>query len=190
MAADIPFARIALGQSADAINVWIGNDRSTTALHKDNYENIYVQVRGEKHFVLLPPCEMPCVNEQMVAKGRYEPSAIDESLVIKQDPQAEAVPVAMWDPDLPEEQSTEYSHLSKPLRVTLREGDILYLPALYYHKVKQSCGDEGFCCAVNYWYDMDFLGGFWAHNALVRDVVDEHKRRVNYPDLITADDKE
>lgn len=40
----------------------------------------------------------------------------------------------------------------------------------WYHKVKQTAGDEGFACAVNYWYDMDFSGGFWASNAFLRDV--------------------
>ena len=43
---DIPWARIALGQSPDAINLWIGNSNSVTALHRDNYENIYCQIVG------------------------------------------------------------------------------------------------------------------------------------------------
>ena len=43
---DIPWARIALGQSPDAINLWIGNSNSVTALHRDNYENIYCQIIG------------------------------------------------------------------------------------------------------------------------------------------------
>ena len=60
---DIPWARIALQKSPDAVNLWIGNSLSTTALHKDNYENIYVQILGKKHFVLLPPVAYACVAE-------------------------------------------------------------------------------------------------------------------------------
>jgi len=45
---------------------------------------------------------------------------------------------------------------------------MLYLPALWYHKVSQSCSDEGLCCAVNYWYDLDFSGGFWSTSNFVR----------------------
>jgi jumonji domain-containing protein 7 len=71
---DIPWARIALEQSADAINFWLGNERSVTAMHRDNYENVYVQVVGRKHFVLLPPIEQPCVNELELAQYRYAPS--------------------------------------------------------------------------------------------------------------------
>lgn len=54
--------------------------------------------------------------------------------------------------------------------VTLDEGDMMYLPAMWYHKVSQSCGKEGFSCSVNYWYDMDFDGQFWATNSLVRNL--------------------
>ena len=176
--ADIAFARIALEEQADAINLWIGNDRSVTGLHKDNYENIYVQVRGQKHFVLLPPIEMPCTNEQLLPKARYRPvedrsSMLPEDLTFDAGEDDTQVPVATWDPDDPLRWPSKYSHLSTPLRITLNEGDLLYLPAMWYHKVSQSSGAEGFACAVNYWYDMDFAGGFWAANNFLRDVANE-----------------
>jgi len=38
------------------------------------------------------------------------------------------------------------------LKVTLRAGDILYLPSFWFHHLTQSQG----CIAVNYWYDMQF----------------------------------
>ena len=132
---DIPFARISLRTTADALNVWIGDDRSVTALHRDNYENIYVQIRGEKHFVLLSPVEMPCVNEQALRQARYVPlseseSKLDGGLVLEASEPEQLLPVPTWDPDEPEKRATPYSHLSKPLRVSLREGDMLYLPAM------------------------------------------------------------
>lgn len=68
----IDWARIALRQDPEAINIWIGTERSTTALHKDNYENVYVQIIGQKHFVLLPPVEGPCVNDVVMPQGVYE----------------------------------------------------------------------------------------------------------------------
>lgn len=155
-----PFARIALGKSPEAINFWLGNSQSVTSMHKDNYENIYAQIRGQKHFVLLPPIASPAVNEQPIpaatyvvrsGKGEGDEIAVDD-LEAKLDDPADDVRWALWDPDMPDERATPYSKLVQPLRVTLNEGDLLYLPALWYHKVSQSCGNEGFCCAVNYWY--------------------------------------
>ncbi|KAE8866847.1 hypothetical protein PTNB73_04941 [Pyrenophora teres f. teres] len=176
--ASIPWARIALGTDPDAINFWLGNSHSTTALHKDNYENVYVQVLGRKHFVLLPPVEAACVGEREVLAATYavkdgegERKEIRKGdLYAKIDSPEEYVPFATWDPDNPSVNATPYSHLSHPLRVTLEEGDVLYLPALWYHKVSQTCNDEGICCAVNYWYDLDFSGGFWSMANFVRSV--------------------
>jgi jumonji domain-containing protein 7 len=173
----IPFARIALEKEPDAINFWLGNSHSTTALHKDNYENIYVQILGQKHFVLLPPVEACCANEKSVLAATYAPrdsvtSTADiakDDLVVEIDEPEQYVPFSTWDPDNPTTHTTPFAQFSQPLRVTLEEGDMLYLPALWYHKVSQSCSDEGVCCAVNYWYDLDFSGGFWSMSSFVRN---------------------
>lgn len=126
---DIPFARIALQKDPEAINLWIGNSRSTTNLHRDPLENIYVQVLGQKHFVLLPPLCHPCVNEQPVKSATYVRR--DGKLELGLDEHEEDVPLARWDPDDPTNNATEFSSLARPLRVTLSPGDMLYLPAMW-----------------------------------------------------------
>lgn len=160
----IPFARIALQKEPEAINFWMGNSFSTTALHRDPYENIYVQVMGRKHFVLLPPVEAACVNEQNLPAATYIPFKDDEQhrrilqntdvptypLGPKLDEPPSTVPFATWDPDNPDIRPTQYSHLSRPYRVILDPGDMLYLPALWYHKVKPAC-IESPIISVNYW---------------------------------------
>lgn len=192
---DISWARIALQKDPDAVNFWLGNRRSVTALHKDNYENVYAQIRGQKHFILLPPVATPCVNEQDLSAAKYawtgspqdrqgatgQSSGLEAVLQIP----AETVPCATWDPDEPNKRATSLSAFAPRVKITLNEGDILYLPAMWYHKVSQTCCDEGFSCAVNYWYvtsrvqrtqlmihryDMDFSGQFWATNAFIRDI--------------------
>jgi jumonji domain-containing protein 7 len=143
-----------LQHDPDAVNFWLGNSLSTTALHKDPYENIYVQVLGEKHFILLPPIASPCVNEQNLPAARYETAdstGTNYSLAPRLDEPLREVPVAIWDPDVPNENVTPFSNLLTPVYVTLNPGDMLYLPALWYHKVSQSCNQEGICCAINYW---------------------------------------
>ena len=90
-------------------------------------------------------------------------------MVVVPDQPRKTVPCAIWDPDRPLENQSRFSSLSKPMRFDLCAGDKLYLPALWYvscpveiswplfiliryHKVSQSCSNEGICCAVNYWY--------------------------------------
>ncbi|KAK5630792.1 hypothetical protein RRF57_006507 [Xylaria bambusicola] len=174
------FARIALERDPDAINMWIGNSRSVTALHRDNYENIYVQIAGRKHFVLLPPLFQPCVNERDLEPATYvraKREGAEGNLVLRMDEaldgnrdEAPKVPFATWDPDTPAVRATPYSHFAESMRVTLEPGDMLYLPAMWYHKVSQSCSEDGICVAVNYWYDMEFSGPLYSLCSFVRNM--------------------
>lgn len=108
--------------------MWIGNSYSTTAMHRDNYENIYVQIAGQKHFVLLPALCQPCINEQDLRPTTYVRQGDD--LVLKTE-DGDNVPFAIWNPDRPHANQTKYSHLAVPMRVTLNPGDMLYLPAMW-----------------------------------------------------------
>jgi len=149
----IPFSRIALSSHPDAVNLWIGNSLSVTALHKDNYENIYVQIIGAKHFVLLPPVAWAGVGEKVLRPASYRRRGGSASQKGEEDggggeedgeeggfeiveEEGEGVPFATWDPDLKggveEGNGTRYSRFVEPMRVSLEEGDMLYLPALWY----------------------------------------------------------
>ncbi|KAL7954220.1 peptidase family C78 domain-containing protein [Trichoderma compactum] len=145
---DIPFARIALGKEPDAINLWIGNSRSTTCLHKDNFENIFVQIVGRKHFVLLPPLLHACVNEDLLLPATYVREG--QGFALRLDPDSPPVPLATWDPDDPGQNASPLSALAKPLHVTLDPGDMLYLPAM--------------------WYDMDFSGPLYPVTSFLREL--------------------
>ena len=123
----IDWADAALGNEnpLDAVNLWLGTDQSVTAMHRDSYENIYCQIMGQKHFVLLPPIAAVCVNEQWLSPATY-----DHKMNLVQD-EGHRVPCAIWDPDDSEKNTTAFSHLARPLRVTLEPGDMMYLPTCW-----------------------------------------------------------
>jgi len=53
--------------------------------------------------------------------------------------------------------------LANPMKIEVKAGEMLYLPALWYHQVAQTVDEkEGICVAVNYWYDLDFSGPFYS----------------------------
>lgn len=83
----LPWASIALEKLPEAINIWLGNGASVTALHRDNYENIFAQIIGVKRFVLLPPLKTACINETFLPSATY-----DEHLSIVPDESGESVP--------------------------------------------------------------------------------------------------
>ena len=53
-------------------------------------------------------------------------------------------------------------------------GDVLYLPSLWFHHLRQSHG----CLAVNFWYDMEFDAKF-NHFNLVSNLSKEMTARAD-----------
>ncbi|XP_061553365.1 bifunctional peptidase and (3S)-lysyl hydroxylase JMJD7 isoform X3 [Phycodurus eques] len=149
--AHVDWMSTALGKLPDAVNFWLGEADAVTSLHKDPYENLYCVISGQKDFILLPPTDRP-----FIPYGLYQPAVYrqkddgDFEVVDQRDREKVPwIPVDPLDPDL--ERYPAYRR-ARPLRCSVRAGEMLYLPSLWFHHVRQSHG----CIAVNFWYDMDF----------------------------------
>jgi len=68
---DLSWAREAFGAAPNASNIWIGDSRSVTSLHKDPFENIYCVVSGYKDFLLFPPTDRPWLPYKTVPVTQY-----------------------------------------------------------------------------------------------------------------------
>ena len=154
----------------------------------DHYENLYCQIVGSKTFYLIPPSEYACLKgtkvkgtllnilEKVFPSARWTPSEEDPpKLTIK--PLDGTTPWLTVDPSSISESDNEDPLLRscKPLVATLLPGEVLYLPALWFHSVSQVTNSDGLCIAVNYWYDMDFsallypMFNFIRHSAMIED---------------------
>jgi jumonji domain-containing protein 7 len=171
--------------SLEAVNLWIGDERSVSSIHKDHFENMYAVVSGEKTFTLLPPTDVAFLGRYVgdyktlryavksadgtgTADGatgveyshcpRVHRPANGSSARLALELRADNCPSErlQWlplDPDDPE-LCSKYPLLqhTRPLRCRVRAGEILYIPAMWYHRVSQSC----LTVSVNYWYDQRF----------------------------------
>ena len=54
-----------------------------------------------------------------------------------------------------------------PIEIHVRAGELLYLPALWFHRVTQTCETIG----VNYWYDMRFDSPMWCYFHLLQESI-------------------
>lgn len=138
----LQWATEAFGVLPDVVNFWMGRAESVTSLHKDNYENLYAVVRGEKIFTIYPPTDAYFIECKKYPVYRY-----NAEMELRSE-ECEEVPWYSMPGEFP-----------KPFRVTVKKGQVLYLPALWYHQVEQ-VGDPSkkgdLCIAVNYWYDMRY----------------------------------
>ncbi|XP_054469804.1 bifunctional peptidase and (3S)-lysyl hydroxylase JMJD7 [Anoplopoma fimbria] len=141
----------ALGKLPDAVNFWLGEASAVTSMHKDHYENLYCVISGEKTFILLPPTDRPFIPYGVYQPAVYRQRDDGEFEVVDQSDSEKVpwIPLDPLDPDL--DRYPEYRR-ARPLRCSVKAGEMLYLPSLWFHHVQQSHG----CIAVNFWYDMEY----------------------------------
>ena len=78
----LPWASEALGGMPEAVNMWIGDERSVTSFHKDHYENLYAVVTGEKHFTLLPPTDVARLYMKRYPAAHYHQDSVGFQLYL------------------------------------------------------------------------------------------------------------
>ncbi|XP_021700731.1 jmjC domain-containing protein 7 [Aedes aegypti] len=151
----LKFASEAFNKQPDAINFWMGDDRAITSTHKDPYENIYCVISGYKDFILIPPVDLHNVPRKKYPMGIYMQED-DGTMVVEpildeicKPRLIEWVSIDPLEPDL--ERYPQYANATA-YEIRVNAGDMLYLPSLWYHHVRQSHK----CIAVNFWYDMDY----------------------------------
>lgn len=111
-------------------NLWISPGGITVGLHYDHAENFNFQLRGEKIFTLHPPGVRAYYPMPMFSQTAHI------SRVFRDGPNPDLSRYPRFDP-------------STALRVELRAGDVLYLPAYWWHQV-ESLGDEN--VNLNFWW--------------------------------------
>ena len=148
---EFEWARQAFGQPPDAVNLWIGDKRAISSLHKDPYENIYCTINGQKKFTLLAPSDTPFLYKKAYPVWKY-----NSKLELEMVEPSMNIPWIPVDPDDPDLAKYPLFCNATPYHVILDPGDVLYLPSLWYHKVQQS-NDT---IAVNFWYDMKYNANF------------------------------
>lgn len=160
----IPWASDALGCLPEAVNLWIGNHLSETSFHKDHYENLYAVVSGQKHFLLLPPPDFHRMYVRRYPAARYSYSQDTGKFSLELEKPPRHVPwcsiinphISSIDRDRQISEFPLYFNGPKPFQCTINPGEILYLPSMWFHHVRQSPDSNGRTIAINYWYDMQF----------------------------------
>ncbi|KAK6360150.1 hypothetical protein TWF730_006303 [Orbilia blumenaviensis] len=178
----IPWASISLSQPLpDATNIWIGNQHSVISpigvagVNEREVRSASYVRNDSGGFDILPdpvnPSALAEEGEKGPELGGEEGEMITWPSVCLDD--YFALPESERNAPLEEISDSDpwkWTKLSTPMRVEVKAGEMLYLPALWYHQVAQRVDeDEGVCVAVNYWYDMDFSGPFVSMVNYVRD---------------------
>jgi hypothetical protein len=112
------------------VQFWYGSKGVTTQMHYDLSYNFFVQITGTKTFLLLPPEN----HKNIYMFPRVHPH--------HRRSQANLTAIDL-------EVFPKFAEVTGALEVTLKAGDMLYLPPLWFHHVINN--DAGF--SVNVWTD-------------------------------------
>jgi jumonji domain-containing protein 7 len=165
----------------DAVNLWVGNELGVSSMHKDHYENLFYVLSGEKVFTVCPPADAPFLYERECPAGifvsstkngggsgwRVQQQQQQQEEGRTDDGETQSTPATVrWiaanvqhkndDQHLADYPLLAYTH---PITITVRAGEMLYLPALWFHSVTQTKETV----AINYWYDMKFDSPAWCY---------------------------
>ncbi|THG95801.1 hypothetical protein EW026_g5908 [Hermanssonia centrifuga] len=128
----------------------------------DPYENIYSVIRGSKTFTVFPPTEGWCMEERIYPHATYERSPETSELTLV--PSPSSGPPVRWSSIQDPTDTDSLPSEAHPIYITVNAGESLYLPAGWWHYVRQS----EMTIAVNYWYDMESRGMSWVWLNLLR----------------------
>ncbi len=98
------------------VQLWAGSAGVTTQAHYDVAENVFVQLHGEKEFLLWPPS---CALSLHVFPDAH--------------PRARKAQLRVEEPDT--RAHPRGAELPAPLRAVLRPGDAIFIPAFWFHHV-------------------------------------------------------
>ena len=115
---------------------YFGCDRNVTATHFDPSENMLICLFGTKRLWLYPPSDVHHLYP-----------------VPKRDGSRAAAPAFQTYADLPERLRATFPQVAhaRPIEVNLVAGDVLYLPACWWHCVE---GSKGRNMIINAWYQL------------------------------------
>jgi lysine-specific demethylase 8/hypoxia-inducible factor 1-alpha inhibitor (HIF hydroxylase) len=116
------------------LNLWLGAGGHTEPLHFDSHDGTLMQLHGEKRVVLFPPSQTDNLYPFTFFGGGLAPWF---SQVYLDKPDFAAYPAL-------------HTALTTKLEVTIAQGEVLYIPANWWHEVS-SLGSEYVCSLNRFW---------------------------------------
>lgn len=148
----------------DAVNLWVGPSRAVSSMHKDYYENLFFVSSGEKIFHLHPPCDAPFLPLKEIETCRFQQQG-DHTWKVVREENIDNPHVPFKTPWIDLWGTDKYDSYRHPITVSVRAGDILYLPSLWFHQVSQTCETV----AINWWFDMQFDSPLYCYFDLLQN---------------------
>ena len=139
------------------LNIWISNGNTLGKLHFDPYDNFLCQLSGKKQLTLFEPH-----NNYNLYEGHIQEAILSYNLQsnkFMQDKVLDSTSMVMSPVDIANPDIDRFFNFTKaiPMKCLLKEGDVLYMPAFWWHEVQSYPHEKDRRnLAVNFWYEPFF----------------------------------
>ncbi|MCW5906388.1 MAG: cupin-like domain-containing protein [Chitinophagales bacterium] len=127
---DIEIPEYCINRNFFRSRIYLGPKGLVTQLHHDLPENLYAVIRGSKHITLYAPTDRKFLYPQSLFSKHPN--------------------FSRFDPDFPDFETFSLARSAKPIEVWLEEGEMLYMPSLWWHHIRNSEDS----IAVNFWWSV------------------------------------
>jgi len=122
---------------------------------------LLAQIAGQKSLTLFPPTNNEALYEGHIREGELSYSLESDTLVRGKLLESTSMVMSPIDIEAPNfEKFPLFLFAPESMDCTINEGEVLFLPAFWWHEVKSSPDISGRNIAVNFWYspvlDKDF----------------------------------
>jgi hypothetical protein len=182
-----------------AINIWIGNECSTSYIHKDYYENLYYICCGTKIITLCPPSDILFLQEQTYISGQFIRDKnnnyewkVQIDYNTNDNPNTtgsmnEMNTVQWIGGDVLRKSNPLHQkqfpliQYTNPITIHVKAHEMIYIPSLWLHHVTQlqqnydchlsnSNNNNNETIAINYWYEMNFMSPLYTYFHLLQQM--------------------
>ena len=107
---------------------WLSAAGTSTPLHRDMVQNLFVQIVGRKRFCLYPPSHSPWLYSYPFRSGLPN--------------------FSRFDPERPDFDRFPLARRVAPIEIVLEPGDVLYLPSRWWHQPRSL----DLSMSLNFWW--------------------------------------
>ncbi|KAJ8023648.1 JmjC domain-containing protein 7 [Holothuria leucospilota] len=136
------------------LNIWLSDGDTLGKLHFDPFDNFLCQIRGKKQLTLFEPHDNSRLYEAHIPEallGYDKSSQTFRRKTLLDSTSMVMSPLDILNPDF--KRFPRFAD-ARPLNCTINEGDVLFMPAFWWHEVQSYPNiTEGRNLAVNFWYE-------------------------------------
>ncbi|XP_071481200.1 uncharacterized protein [Diadema antillarum] len=136
------------------LNIWLSDGDTLGKLHFDPFDNLLCQLRGRKELILFEPHNNTRLYEAHVPEALLGFDPVSRTFRRKKLMDSTSMVMSPVDVLKPNYQMFPAFADAQPLNCTINEGDILFMPAFWWHEVQSYPNEiERRNLAVNFWYE-------------------------------------